>query len=155
MQFGLIFAYYDLGKPGRTLQSELSGPIAMAAVASSIALLAGWSLVAALPLWIILAARGLTAVLYVRARLRLDYGRPVNRWQPVLWHLLALALIAWMAWAALLPWTAVLAMAVLLIRCIYMLLPQRPRVSVKVIGFSELGLGLFTVLLVAIGYWIG
>lgn len=154
MPFGLVFAYYDLSRPGRTLQAELSGPTALAAVAASIAMLAGWPLREALPLWIVLVARALPAVLYVRARLRLDHGRAVNTLLPTLWHVLALAAVAGLAWMGLLPWTAVLAMIILLIRCVTMLLPGRPRVSVKTIGFSELGLGLLTVFLVALGYWL-
>ena len=54
LPFGLIFAYYDMTRPGRTLQAELSGPIAIASVAASIAMLDGWSLRLALPLWIVL-----------------------------------------------------------------------------------------------------
>ncbi len=154
LPFGLVFAYYDMTRPGRTLQAELSGPTAIAVVAASIAMLAGWPLWLALPLWIVLVARALPAVLYVRARIRLDHGRPVNTMMPTIWHLLALAVVTGLAWAKLLPWLAVSAMVVLLIRCIIMLLPQRPRVAIKTLGFSELGLGILTTLLVAVGYWL-
>jgi hypothetical protein len=154
LPFGLVFAYYDMTRPGRTLQAELSGPVAVAAVAASIAMLGGWSLWLAWPLWIVLVARALPAVLYVRTRIRLDHGRPVNTLMPTVWHLLALAVVIALAWVDLLPWTAVLAMVMLLGRCIIMLLPQRPRVAIKTLGFSEMGLGILTVFLVAVGYWL-
>ena len=154
LPFGLVFAYYDMARPGRTVQAELSGPVATAAVASSLAMLGGWSIWLALPLWIVLVARALPAVLYVRTRLRLDHGRAVNTLTPTLWHLLALAVVTALVWADLLPWTAVLALVLLLVRCIVMLLPQRPRVAIKTLGFSEMGLGIMTVLLVALGYWL-
>ena len=154
LPFGLVFAYYDMTRPGRTLQAELSGPVAVAAVAASIAMLGGWSLWLALPLWIVLVARALPAVLYVRARIRLDHGRPINTLMPTVWHLLALAVVIALAWVDLLPWTAVVAMLVLVGRCIIMLLPQRPRVAIKTLGFMELGLGFLTVLLIAVGYWL-
>lgn len=154
LPLGLVFLYYDLSQPGRTWQAELTAPVALASGAASMALIDGWYLGPSLALWAVLAARSVPSILYVRARLRLDRGKEPDRVVPVLAHVIAILVVAELAQLNLLPWLALVPFAVLLILAAHGLSKRRWMVSVKSIGFTELGLGIFTVLVVSIGYWI-
>ena len=113
--FGAVYLYYDLTKPGRTLQAELTGPLALAFVASSIAVMDGWLLLNALALWAALSLRAVPSVLYVRARIRLDRGRAPNTVWPIVAHALALLTVGALIWIELLPALAVVPYIVLLV----------------------------------------
>ncbi|MBI1298231.1 prenyltransferase [bacterium] len=154
LPFGLIFLYYDFSQPGRTWQAELTAPVALASGVAGMALIDGWYLGPSLALWALLAARSVPSILYVRARLRLDRGKEPDRIVPVLAHVIAILTVAELAQLNLLPWLALAPFVVLLIRAAHGLSKRRWMVSVKSIGFTELGLGIFTVLVVSIGYWI-
>lgn len=149
----LIFGIYDQ-RPGRHWQAELSAPIAFAAIAAAIPLAAGWSWATAVALWIVMAARSAPSILYVRSRLRLSKGKAAQRKRAWLAHLIALALVVVLVWWNLLPATAVVAMLILLARALVGLSPYRRNWSAKTIGFLEIGFGLLTAFLVALGYWI-
>lgn len=149
----LIFGIYDQ-RPGRHWQAELSAPIAFAAIAASIPLAAGWSWPTAVALWVVMAARSAPSILYVRSRLRLGKGKEAQRKRAWLAHLIALVVVAVLVGWNLLPETAVIAMIILLSRALIGLSRYRRNWSTKTLGFVEIGLGLMTVLLVALGYWI-
>lgn len=149
----IVFGIYDQ-RPGRYWQAELSAPIAFAAVAAAIALAAGWTWPTALALWIVMAARSAPSILYVRSRLRLVKGQPAQRKRAWLAHLIALLLVAALVWWALLPATAVLAMLILFLRALVGLSDYRRNLSTKTLGFVEIGFGLLTAFLVALGYWL-
>ena len=91
-------------------------------------------------------------MLYVRARIRLDRGRAPSIIWPIVAHVLALLAIGVLIWMELLPALAVVPFVALLARAIWFLSPRRPMVQVKTIGFMELGLGMFLVVTLAIGY---
>ncbi|MFN8377534.1 MAG: YwiC-like family protein [Anaerolineae bacterium] len=74
----LIQLGLDLRNQARSASAEITGALALAAVAPAIVLMAGWPLSAALGLWAALALRDFSAVLYVRARLRLEKGKPAE-----------------------------------------------------------------------------
>ncbi len=150
--FGAVFLYYDLTKPGRTLQAELAAPPAMAVVAPAMAMMGGWTLPAALALWAGLTARAIPSVIYVRARIRLDRGREPDLIWPAALHVLALFVVAALIWRDLLPATALIAYLLLLARAVWFLSPARPRISIKAIGFMEMGLGILTVLMLALRF---
>lgn len=149
--FGLIFIYFDLTKPGRTLQAELAAPVALGAVAAAMGMMDGWALLPAVALWTLLTLRAVPSILYVRARLRLDRGRDAAVGGALAAHSVALVAAGGLAWLGLLPWSAAVAMTVLLLRAAVMLASFRPMVAVKTIGFMELGLGILVVVLVAWG----
>ncbi len=149
----LLFMYYDQ-RPGRHWQAELLAPVAFASVVSSVALAAGFSWVVSAALWGFMIARAIPAILFVRARLRLDKGKPVSSWGVVAAHMLAVGGVALLVLPGWLPPTAVLASLCLLSRAIWGLSPYRWRSSVKALGFLETGFGVFAVVLVAIGFWI-
>lgn len=149
-----VQVYFDLYLSSRKLLPELVGPVALAAVGAGMGLAAGWLWPAALGLWAIMVLRALPSILYVRARLRLEKGQPVN-----LTPAIAVQFVAWAVGFSLfllgiLPFLAATALLILLARAVYGLSPYRRPVAAKTIGWGEILLGLLTVLLSAIGYWL-
>lgn len=153
----VVFVIYDQ-RPGRFWQAELTAPVAFAAVVAAIAIADGWGWPEALGLWGFMIARAVPAVLFIRARLRLDKGRPAAAGESltavIAAHALAVAGVAALAWLGWLPWTGVVAAGVLLVRAAWGLSAWRRRSSVVALGFLETGFGLLAVLLVALGYWL-
>ncbi|MBX3001593.1 MAG: YwiC-like family protein [Caldilineaceae bacterium] len=154
LPFGLIFLFYDLTQPGRTWQAEITAPVALASAAASMAIIAGWDLGLSLALWMALSARAIPSILYVRARLRLDRGKDPDQILPILAHVIALFLVATLVQIELLPWPSLIPFVILLARAFHGLSTRRWRVSVKTIGFMELGLGIATVLVIALSHWV-
>lgn len=140
---------------GRELVPELAGASALAGTATAVALAGGLAAGPALALWAILLGRNVPSILYVRARLRLDKGKPVAWQPPIASHVLALALVTTLVVAGLAPTLATVALTVLLARAAYGLSPYRPRVRVAMLGVQELGFGALTALLVVVGYTWG
>jgi hypothetical protein len=90
----------------------------------------------------------------VRNRIRLERGKPYD--SAVVWivHTATLLAIVGLVGFGLLPWLAALPFVVLLGRAVIGLSVYRRSVTVKRIGFAELGYGILTVLAVAVGHWI-
>lgn len=153
LPFGLIFFLYDAQNRSRSWQAELAGPIAFAATAAAIALAGGWTAAPVLALWAVLVARAVPSILYVRARLRLDRGKPHRPAVVAGAHLAALAVVGGLIRLDLLPLLTAGVFGLLLLRAVWGLSHFRRPVPVKVIGFSELGWGLLTVLVVAVGHF--
>jgi hypothetical protein len=149
----IIFVVADQ-RPGRSWQAELSAPTAFSAISASIALAAGWELAPAFALWALMIARSVPAVLYVRARLRLAKGKKANRGPAIGAHMLALVAVALLSFPGLVPPTAVLAFLILLSRAAIGLSPYRRDFKPMTLGWIETAIGLVTVLLIALGYWI-
>ena len=151
-----LFMVYDQ-RPGRFWQAELAAPVAFASIVAAMAVANGWDWTHALALWGFMSARSVPAVLFIRARLRLDKGKPAGAGDSLpgalLAHVIALAAVIVLVWPGWLPWTAVAATALLLGRAAWGLSPWRWRSSVKALGFLETGFGILAVLLVALGYW--
>ncbi len=154
LPFLLVVAVYDTRGQGRAGTAQLAAPVAISAVAACIALAGSVAFMPALAVWGVLVARGVPSVLYVRARLRLerDRGQHTAHAVVLLAHLTALALALLLAGQGMLPWTAPLALLLLLARAAVGLSRYRRLRSTQAIGFSELGFGVLTVLLVALGY---
>jgi hypothetical protein len=153
----LVQLYFDANRRSRELWAELSGAVALGAVASAIALLAGWPLVSALALWLIPIARGASAIPYVRARLRLERGKITPAETLPVWasHLLGLAVLLLCAYANLTPWLSAAVMAVLLGRAVWGLSPWRRHVRAQTVGIQEVIWGFVTIIAVALGYQLG
>jgi hypothetical protein len=149
----LLYAYFDR-KPGRSWQAELSAPIGFAGIVAAIGLAGGMNWPVALALWAAMAGRAVPAVLFVRARLRLDKGKPAQSAGAFVAHLVAVLGIGALVWLEWLPWTAVAAMLILLARAAWGLSDHRWRTSVKGLGFLEMGFGFLTVFLIAVGFWL-
>ncbi len=148
-----VFMAYDQ-RPGRFWQAELIAPVAFAAIVSAMALADGWAWLPALGLWGFMIARAVPAVLFIRARLRLDKGKPTSPWGVVVAHVAAVVLVFALVLPGLLPSTAAIAVVILLGRAIWGLSTYRWRSSVKALGFLETGFGLVAVLLTALGFWL-
>ncbi len=146
---------YDARNRGRQALPEVSGALAMGALASSVAIAGGWALAPALALWGLLAARTVPSILYVRARLRLERGQPAAVapvWAAHAGALLAVAGAAAVGWV---PVSASLAYVVLAVRAVWGVSERRSPRPAKVIGFRELGYGVFVVLVIVLGYALG
>ncbi|MEZ4668583.1 MAG: YwiC-like family protein [Anaerolineae bacterium] len=149
---GIVQLYYDSRNQSRRLVPELCGAGALAMIAPAIAILGGWFISTALVLWLVLVARALTSILYVRARLRLEHGKPIPA-QPVwMTHAAVLLGTVILAFTQTVPWLCVLAFVILWARAWLGLSAYRKPRPAKVIGFQEIAYGLITVILVAVGY---
>jgi hypothetical protein len=94
-------------------------------------------------------------VLYVRARLRLDRGLPAGPRAVHLGHAAAFVASIGLAAAGSAPWLAPLVFLVLLARSGWGLSPRRCPVRPQVLGLREVGYGLLTLVLLAVGYRAG
>lgn len=153
--FALLALAQDLQNRARTWPAELAGPVALGAAAPAIAMAHGWALLPALGLWGVVIARAVPSVLYVRARLRLERGEPVPRGVSEAAQGTAVLGTAWLAGGGFVPWLAVVAIGILAGRAFVGLSSLRKPAAARRIGFTELGLGVLSVLLVATGYWGG
>ena len=150
--FACVQLYYDARNKSRNLIPEVCGALALGMVAPSIAILGGWETDTALILWVILSLRAITAILYIQTRLKVEREKvaPVN----LVWglHVLALVVITVMSIGEITPLLTILAFGILLMRAYLGLSQYRKARPVKVIGFQELGYGILTVLIIALGY---
>jgi hypothetical protein len=143
--------WLDAQGRARELLPEAAGALAMGSLAACVALAGGWSLLPALGLWGLLALRAVPAIVYVRARLRLERGQPLDRRPSAVAHLAAVAAVALAAVAGTVSWVAALPYAVLTARAARGLAPDRAPATAKVVGFREIAFGVMTAVLVAVG----
>ena len=148
----LIQLRLDLQNQARSATAEIAGALALGTVAPAIALMAGWPLAAALGLWAALALRDTSAVLYVRARLRLEKGKPGESTPALLAQaLLVIGLIVLAAFG----WVPPLAIAgglLLAGRALLGLSRWRKPVSAVRIGVREVFFGLAFCALLVLSY---
>jgi hypothetical protein len=146
--------YLDAHKRSRDLTAELTGAIAMGALAACALLLAGWDIKLAFAAWVIVILRAMTSILYVRARLRLERNTlisPLPAWAS---HVVALFVIGGLAYLRLVPALAVVAVLLWGIRALIGLSSLRRPARAQIVGIHETLLGLVTVALVVTGYWL-
>lgn len=147
-----ILLWYDARGRSRDPVPELLAPIALAAVGGSIVMLDGWGLPGAAAIWSLLSLRAVPSVLYVRARLRLEYGRDPELLYPLVSHAAALVAVLWLSRIGLVPVTVAFLFALLLLRCWAALSPLRRRLAAKAVGFSEVRWGLIAIAWIALAY---
>lgn len=146
---------FDARNQSRALLPEVAGSLALGMIAPSMALLGGWTLPRALMLSLVLAARTVPSILYVRARLKVEHGKPTS---PALaWASQATALIGVVVLALVgaVPYLSALAMLILLVRAVIGLSALRKPRRAAIIGMMEMSYGLLTVILTALGYGRG
>lgn len=146
---------YDGMGRSRALAPELAGSIAMAAIASGIALAGGWPRPLAFGLWAILAARVVPTILYVRAKLKLLHGKHAPALPVMAAHILAVALMAALARSGIVPFLALIALLVLLLRAVLGLSKHSKPLTAKGVGLRELGFGAMTVAAAGLGHALG
>jgi len=147
--------WFDTRGGQREVVAEVAGAVALAGSAPAIALAGGASWAVALGAWLLVALRAFSSILYVRARLRLDREKPAGVRTVLAVHALALLGAALLAGWGHGPWLGVAAFALLSARAVLGLAPSRPRQRPRTLGFWELGFGVVTVLLLAVGYRAG
>jgi hypothetical protein len=88
----------------------------------------------------------------VRARLRLENGKPVKILPVFLVHILGFCVLFFFIQQQALPYTSLMAHTLLTARAMYGLSPYRRPAPAKIIGFQEIGLGIAYIVLLVMGY---
>lgn len=148
-----VYLFYDLEGQTRSWQGEISGAIVFSAAAAGIALADSWNYPQALALSGAVIARGVPSVLYIRSRIRLDKGKSTSNASAVAAHFTALFFIGLMVWVKYLPALSLIPFLILLLRSIIGLSRFRRPIRIKTIGFIEIGLGVLTVVCIALGFF--
>ncbi|MCG6927491.1 MAG: YwiC-like family protein [Acidobacteria bacterium] len=148
----LVALWSDARGRSREALPEAAGAVALGGSVTAIALAGGLPAGPAFGAWALLALRGVTAVLYVRARLRLDRGLPSGTATALGSHVAGVAAAGALAAAGWGPWLGLLALLLLLLRAWHGLSSRRPRLRPQALGFREMGWGLVTLALLAVGY---
>jgi YwiC-like protein len=152
---GLAAVAFDARGRSRDAAAEAAGAVALAASATAIALAGGAPAGAGWGAWTLLALRAATSVLYVRARLRQARGLEAGPRAVVVGHAAALAAATGLAAAGVAPWLAPALFLVLLARSGWGLSPARVAVRPRALGWQEVGYGVLTLVLLAVGYRSG
>ena len=153
MPLAAISLRADAHSRNRVLLAELSGSIAMGATVTAITLGAGWDPVPAFGLWLVLAARDVAAIFLARGQVRRFKDKPVNRSVIYAAQIGAVAVVAIAAGLDAVPWAAVIAIA--LVGVVSVVTVNRPPVPAKVVGWTQMGVGLMVVLITAAGVSLG
>ncbi|MBN2113643.1 MAG: YwiC-like family protein [Acidimicrobiia bacterium] len=143
----------DLTHRSRSFWAEAAGAVAMGAAAPALALAGGWEAGPAFALWAVIAGRALPSILFVRAQFRRARGEPAAPAVAHFAHGIALAGLAALAAADLLPWTAAAAAAFLWAFAMWAL--ARPPVPARTLGWTQMAVGFLVVGLVATGHHLG
>jgi hypothetical protein len=151
--FALVALRADAQSRNRALIPELSGSIAMGATVSAIALGSGWDLGPAFGLWLVLAARDVAAIVLVRGQVRRLKKRPVGASAIYVVQVVCIGVIAVAAAGDIVPWLSVFAVA--LVGLVSVVSLNRPPVEARVIGWTQMGVGLMVVVLTAAGVHLG
>jgi hypothetical protein len=151
--FALVALRADAQSKNRALIPELSGSIAMGATVSAIALGSGWDLGPAFGLWLVLAARDVAAIVLVRGQIRRLKRRPTGAPTIYAVQVACTAVLGTAAIVDIAPWLSVVAIA--LVGLVAVVSLNRPPVEARVIGWTQMGVGLMVVLLTAAGVNLG
>jgi len=152
---GLVALVFDALGRSREALPEAAGAVALGASATAIALAGGAAPGPAWGAWALLALRAVTSILYVRARIRLDRGLAAGPGSVLAGHAAALAAAVALAGSGWVPWLAAVAFTALLGRAAWGLSSWRRPIRPQALGFQELGYGVFTLVLLAVGYRVG
>ena len=152
LPFALVQLFYDARNQSRALLAECAGAVALATLAPALVSLGGWPFDRAWPLWVIMVGLAVPSILYVRARLRLEYGKPISHTSVWLAHGLAVLVSFALALGQLVPWSVVVGMVILFGRAWYGLSPYRKPARAPMVGVQEIVFGLIIVALAVLGY---
>lgn len=153
LPFALFALRADAHSKNRALVAELSGSIAMGATVAAITIGSGWDLLPAFGLWLVLAARDVAAIALVRGQVRRLKGRPSGASTIYAVQAGSVAAVALAAALGAVPWLAVVAIG--LVGLVAVVSLNRPPVEAKVIGWTQMGVGLMVVLTTAVGVNLG
>jgi len=151
--FALFALRADAHSKNRALAPELSGSIAMGATVAAITIGSGWEFAPAFGLWLVLAARDVGSIVFVRGQVRRLKDKPAGEAVIYAVQVGAMAVIAVAAAAGIVPWLAVAAVGV--VGAVSVISLHRPPVEARVIGWTQMGVGLAVVLITATGVLLG
>jgi len=151
--FALFALRADAHSKNRALAPELSGSIAMGATVTVITIGSGWDLWPAFGLWLILAVRDVAAIVFVRGQVRRSKGKPAGEMGIYAVQVGSIAIVAVAAAFGIIPWLGVVAIGIVGVVAVVSL--HRPPVEAKVIGWTQMAVGLSVVLITAIGVQLG
>ena len=143
----------DAHSKNRVLAAELSGSIAMGATIAAITIGSGWDFLPAFGLWFVLAVRDVAAISLVRGQVRRLKGKPSGASTIYAVQAGSVAAVALAAALGAVPWLAVVAIG--LVGLVAVVSLNRPPVEAKVIGWTQMGVGLMVVLITAVGVNLG
>ncbi len=149
MPFALVALRADAHSKNRALVAELSGSIAMGATVAAITIAGGWDLAPAFGLWLVLAARDVAAIVLVRGQVRRLHAKPVHARNIYVVQLASIAAVGVAAAVGMVPWLGVVAIGIVGLIAVVSL--NRPPVQAKVIGWTQMGVGLAVVIVTAAG----
>ncbi len=153
LPFALVALRADARSKNRALLAELSGSIAMGATVTAITIAGGWDLAPAFGLWLILAARDVASIALVRGQIRRLHNKPARARDIYIVQAASIGVIAVGAIVGIIPWLGVVALG--LVGLIAVISLNRPPVQAKVIGWTQMGVGLGVVLVTAAGVNLG
>jgi hypothetical protein len=153
LPFALFALRADAHSKNRALAAELSGSIAMGATVSAITIGNGWDFLPAFGLWFVLASRDVAAIALVRGQVRRLKGKPSEASTIYAVQAGAVAAVAVAAAIGAVPWLSVVAIG--LVGLVAVVSLNRPPVEAKVIGWTQMGVGLMVVLITAAGVHLG
>ncbi len=143
----------DAHSKNRVLAAELAGSIAMGATVAAITIGSGWDFLPAFGLWFVLAVRDVAAISLVRGQVRRLKGRPSGASTIYAVQAGSVGAVAVAAAFGAVPWLAVVAIGLVGLVAVASL--NRPPVEAKVIGWTQMGVGLMVVLITAVGVNLG
>lgn len=149
----LLALYGDAHSRSRTVVAELAGSAAMGSTVAAMALAAGWETLPAFGLWLVLVARGFGSIVLVRGQIRRVHGEPVLPKRVYGAQALSVIVVAGAATIDIVPWLSVLAIAG--IGALAFVSLSRPPVPARVVGWTQIVVGLVVVVLTAVGVRLG
>ncbi len=152
LPFAFVQAYFDFQNRSRHVIAEMSGTIAIAAIAPILLLLDDWAFDKAMLVWLVLLGRNIPSILYVRVRLRLERAKEPSLTPAWLSHIVALVIITGLSLAGYVPLGAIGAIMVLTGRALWGVSHYRKPVKPVQVGVGEIIFGLLYVLIIGIAY---
>ncbi len=153
LPFALFALRADAHSKNRALAAELSGSIAMGATVSAITIGSGWDFLPAFGLWFVLAARDVAAISLVRGQVRRLKGRPSGASTIYATQAGSIAAVAVAVVLGAVPWLAIVAIG--LVGLVAVVSLNRPPVEARIIGWTQIGVGLMVVVITAAGVNLG
>jgi hypothetical protein len=151
----LVALLADVRGTSREVVPVVAGALALAAAAPAVVLAGGGRLGVALGAWALLGLRAWTSIAYVRARLRLDRGRPAGVAAVLAAHAAAVLAAAALAAGLGTPRLAVVAFVLLFARAAHGLSRWRSSLRPQAVGVRELAWSAMAVVLFAVGFRAG
>ncbi len=139
----------DARSRSHTLAAELAGSAAMGSTVTAMALADGWDVLPAFGLWLVLIARGIAAIVLVRGQIRRVHGKPTLAPRIYGGQVVAVTIVVVAAIADAVPWISTVAIVGIALLAYVSL--RRPPVQARVVGWTQIGVGLVVVAVTAVG----